>query len=49
MASLYPAQAMGIADRLGQLKRGAVASMVHLSDDLKVCATWIGGKQAFAA
>jgi N-acetylglucosamine-6-phosphate deacetylase len=49
MASLYPAQAMGIADRLGQLQRGAVASMVHVSDDLKVRATWIGGKQVFAA
>jgi N-acetylglucosamine-6-phosphate deacetylase len=49
MAALYPAEAMGIADRHGQLRRGAVASMVHLSDDLKVRATWIGGTQAFAA
>lgn len=49
MAALYPAQAMGIADRHGQLKRGAVASMVHVSDGLEVRATWIGGRQVFAA
>jgi len=49
MASLYPAQVLGIADRHGQLRRGAIASMVHLSDDLEVRATWIGGTQVFAA
>lgn len=49
MAALYPAQAMGIADRYGQLKRGAIASMVHVSDDLEVRSTWIAGKRVFAA
>lgn len=49
MAALYPAQAMGIADRRGRLRGGAVASMVHISDDLEVRATWIDGKQVFAA
>lgn len=49
MAALYPAQAMGIADRHGQLKRGAIASMVHVSDDLKVRATWVAGRQVFRA
>ena len=49
MAALYPAQALGIADRHGQLKRGAIASMVHIADDLDVRATWIAGRQVFAA
>jgi len=49
MAALYPAQAMGIAARHGQLKRGAIASMVHVSDDLEVRATWIGGRKVFTA
>lgn len=49
MASLYPSQAMGIGDRYGQLMRGAIASMVHVSDSLEVRATWIGGRQVYAA
>ena len=43
MASLYPAEAMGMADRYGCLKGGSRADMVHLSDDLQVNGTWIGG------
>ncbi len=49
MASLYPAQAMGIAGRQGHLKRGAVASMVHISEDLSVRSTWIAGREVFRA
>lgn len=49
MASRYPAEAIGIAARFGHLRRGAVASMVHLSDDLEVRATWITGQRVFAA
>lgn len=49
MASLYPARAMGIDGGHGHLRRGAMASMVHVSDDLTVRATWIGGRQVFAA
>ena len=43
MASLYPAEAMGMEDRYGCLKAGSRADMVHLSDDLEVMGTWIGG------
>ncbi len=43
MASLYPAEAMGMEDRYGCLKGGSRADMVHLSDDLEVMGTWIGG------
>jgi N-acetylglucosamine-6-phosphate deacetylase len=47
MASLYPAEAMGIADRYGHLKRGARADMVLLSDDLQVRTTWIAGAEVY--
>ena len=40
MASLYPAEAMGIGTRFGNLKRGARADFVSISDDLKVRSTW---------
>jgi N-acetylglucosamine-6-phosphate deacetylase len=43
MASLYPAQAIGRAERLGHLGAGAEASIVHLSDDLAVEDVWVAG------
>ncbi|WP_193336325.1 N-acetylglucosamine-6-phosphate deacetylase [Devosia beringensis] len=49
MASLYPAQALGIADTHGHLAPGAVASFVHLSDKHAVRATWIAGAEVFRA
>ena len=44
MAALYPARAIGLADRRGHLAPGAVADLVWLGDDLRVRATWIGGR-----
>lgn len=49
MASLYPAQAMGIADLHGHLQPGALASFVHLDSRRRVSATWISGRQVFSA
>ena len=49
MASLYPAQAMGIAGTHGHLAPGAVASFVHLSETHAVRATWIAGAEAYRA
>ncbi|KRA51457.1 N-acetylglucosamine-6-phosphate deacetylase [Devosia sp. Root635] len=49
MASLYPAEAMGIAGEFGHLRPGAVASFVHLSDERAVRATWIGGNEVWSA
>lgn len=49
MASLYPAEAMGIASAHGTLLRGAVGSFVHLSDIREVKATWIDGVEVFRA
>jgi N-acetylglucosamine-6-phosphate deacetylase len=49
MASLYPAEAIGQANRLGRLTRGAAANVVALSDKLDMRGAWIGGRQVFAA
>lgn len=49
MASLYPAEAMGIEATYGTLQRGAVGSFAHLSDDRQVKATWIDGVEVFHA
>ena len=48
MASLYPAQAMGLAE-VGQLGPGAKADFVHLSRDRQVRSTWIGGDRVWSA
>jgi N-acetylglucosamine-6-phosphate deacetylase len=48
MATLYPAQAIGAEARHGRLGEGTVADFVHLSGDLAVKATWIGGRCVFA-
>lgn len=49
MASRYPAEALGIADERGTLRQGLRADLVHLSDDIKVRRTIIGGETAWAA
>lgn len=48
MASLYPALAIGDRER-GRLAPGMRADIVHLSDDLEVRATLIGGQPAWSA
>ena len=47
MASLYPAQAIGKADRLGSFTKGAAANVVALSDEFDVSGVWIGGERVF--
>lgn len=47
MASLYPAQCMGIEKRYGQLKPGAGANFVHLGSDRSVRQVWIDGVSVF--
>ncbi|MGV8832112.1 MAG: N-acetylglucosamine-6-phosphate deacetylase [Devosia sp.] len=49
MASLYPAQALGVDDTHGHLGPGAIASFVHLGPDHDVRATWIAGTRVFCA
>ncbi len=49
MASLYPADAMGISSTYGTLQRGAVASFAHLSNARQMTATWIDGVEVFHA
>jgi N-acetylglucosamine-6-phosphate deacetylase len=45
MASLYPAEAVGQAQRLGRLAKGFAADVVALSDALDVKGVWIDGRQ----
>jgi N-acetylglucosamine-6-phosphate deacetylase len=47
MASLYPAQAMGVEARHGRLRAGCAADIVHLSEGLDVRSVWIGGDRVF--
>ena len=47
MASLYPAQAIGQAHRLGRFANGTAADIVGLSDELNVRNVWIDGERVF--
>lgn len=47
MATLYPAQAVGAADRVGRLGAGTDASIVYLTEALDVSGVWIKGEQVF--
>jgi N-acetylglucosamine-6-phosphate deacetylase len=49
MASLYPAEALGVPHERGRLAPGLRADIVHLGDDLAVRGTLIGGETAWAA
>jgi N-acetylglucosamine-6-phosphate deacetylase len=44
MATLTPARLLRVDDRIGRLKPGYRADLVHLTDDLKVIEVWTGGR-----
>lgn len=44
MASLYPARALGLADRLGYIRPGYRANLAALNERRQVVQTWIDGK-----
>lgn len=46
MASLYPAQLLGLEGELGRLAPGYRASMIALDDQLQLTHSWIEGQQA---
>lgn len=48
MASLYPAEALGMSGTHGHLRREAVASFVHLSPERQVRSTWINGEKVWS-
>ncbi|NRA85668.1 MAG: N-acetylglucosamine-6-phosphate deacetylase [Gammaproteobacteria bacterium] len=43
MASLYPAQYLGLADHIGQLQVGTQADFIALNEDLVVINSWVLG------
>ncbi|MBT1443497.1 N-acetylglucosamine-6-phosphate deacetylase [Shewanella sp. JM162201] len=47
MAGLYPAEFLGIANRVGTIKPGLNADLVLLDEAGKCRSTWIHGKQVF--
>jgi N-acetylglucosamine-6-phosphate deacetylase len=44
MATLTPARLLRLDDRIGRLKPGYRADLVHIADDLSVKGVWIGGE-----
>jgi N-acetylglucosamine-6-phosphate deacetylase len=44
MATLTPARMLRVDDRIGRLKPGHRADLVHLTDDLQVAEVWTGGQ-----
>ncbi len=49
MAALYPAEATGLEETHGHLRRAALASFVHLSDERAVRSTWVNGEKVWSA
>jgi N-acetylglucosamine-6-phosphate deacetylase len=44
MATLTPARLLGVEDRIGRLKPGLRADLVHLTHDLRVAEVWTAGR-----
>jgi N-acetylglucosamine-6-phosphate deacetylase len=49
MASLHPAQAIGVAGDCGSFEPGTAADFVVLDDELNVTETWISGERVWAS
>jgi N-acetylglucosamine-6-phosphate deacetylase len=45
MATLTPARLLRVDDRIGRLKVGYRADLVHLTDDLQVAGVWTSGRE----
>ena len=45
MATLYPAQYLGVSHYIGQLKQGHRADLAHFDSNFKVHNVWLSGKQ----
>lgn len=44
MATLYPARAIGVEDRLGSIKTGNIANLTAFTADFSICMTMVNGK-----
>jgi len=45
MATLYPAEYIGVSDYLGQLRSGYRADLAHFNSDFQIQNVWVAGKQ----
>ena len=48
MASLYPAELLGLSGERGYLRPGYRADFVHLDDDLQLQGVWVAGRRSAA-
>jgi N-acetylglucosamine-6-phosphate deacetylase len=44
MATLTPARLLRVDDRIGRLKPGYRADLLHLTEDLQIDEVWTGGR-----
>ena len=44
MASLYPASVLGLQHKLGKIKPGYRADLVHFDEEFTVHHTWLAGQ-----
>lgn len=49
MASLYPAEFLGMSNRYGRIQKGFTADLVLLDDNLTVIKSWVGGRGSLAS
>ncbi|MCF8475310.1 MAG: N-acetylglucosamine-6-phosphate deacetylase [Emcibacter sp.] len=47
MASVYPAEFMGLDSEIGRLKEGMRANFILLDNNVNVMASWVAGKQQY--
>ncbi|MDC3334748.1 amidohydrolase family protein [bacterium] len=45
MATLYPAEYIGVSDSIGQLKKGHRADLAHFDSNFHVHNVWLAGNQ----
>jgi len=45
MATLYPAEYIGVSDSIGQLKKGHRADLAHFDSNFHVHNVWLAGTQ----
>ena len=45
MATLYPAEYLGVSNYLGKLKKGYRADFAHFDSDFKIQNVWVAGSQ----
>lgn len=48
MGSLYPAEFLGVSNRLGRIRKGYIADLIMLDDKLNVMKSWLAGNDVLS-